>query len=132
MKNIIVSLSLALICSSSYASPRKPIFYTAEFKAVEVNALCPVRDDGFQCRAIGSKIKLQATLGCLDELIYSDFETSIGHGSVVVKASSIVKGDPKSIVALCNRANVVTKEVFVGFTPELDEIKVINVKVQTH
>ncbi len=65
---------------------------------------------------IGSVVTLRATLGCGDNLLFSDVEDrseSIGH--VDLHVVSVVKQHPNADVIRCIRANIVTKTITVPY-----------------
>lgn len=125
----VIALAVALMSLNSFAGEK--YYYTAEFKVVSVKPICPVLADRPSCRAVGAKVVLEAYLGCLDRLVYSDFTVSEGEGSVQIDAFSVVRGDKGSMAALCNRTNVVRKEVFSQTAQDISDVEVHNIPALT-
>ncbi|MFP5386354.1 MAG: hypothetical protein ACLGHN_09770 [Bacteriovoracia bacterium] len=126
----LVTLSLLGLSLSGFARDFEPRYYAPEFRIVNVRPMCPrTIPSGAVCMGLGSVVTVETTLeGCLDKLVYTDFEVRGGYRGVVeIHAVGLAKWDPKSLSARCIRANTIRKTVNVD---AFGEIKIINQKIE--
>lgn len=110
---------------SAFSHIEEPQYYAPEFRIVSVRPMCPrTIPGGAVCMGLGSIVTVETTLGgCLDDLLFSDFQERDFGGAVELYAVGVAKVDPKSKVVRCVRANKVRKTVTVN---GLGSIRLIN------
>ncbi len=110
MKKLIGLMALSLLSLNGFAGEIS--FTTAEFRVVKVSPMCPPPAPGrMTCMALGGTVTVEATIGCLDELIFSHFEMATDTEVPTLRAVSVVRADSDSTRVLCQRANTIRKTV---------------------
>jgi hypothetical protein len=125
----LLTIALMGLSFSAFSYEEEPRYYAADFKIVSVRPMCPINiPGGAVCMGIGSIVTVETTLhGCLDNLVFSDFqERSIGAG-VELYAVGVAKEDPRSKSVRCVRANKVSKTVTVN---GLGSIRLLNQTIE--
>lgn len=124
----IMALSFAFLATASQAqSTWGPEYYTADFQIVQLSPMCPTSiPNGASCMGFGSIVTVEATLGCGDELIFSQFEEKKSYENVDLYAISLVKRHPNSKAIRCIRANTIRKKIRVN---SMGHINLINLSV---
>ena len=126
----LVTLSLLGLSLSGFARDYEPRYYAPEFRIVNVRPMCPrTVPGGATCMGLGSVVTVETTLeGCLDKLVYSDFEVRNGNrGSVELHAVGLAKWDPKSLAAYCIRSNTIRKTITVD---AVGNVRIINQRIE--
>jgi hypothetical protein len=128
MKTLTGLLALSLMSFNAFAGQIS--FTTAEFRVVKVSLTCPPPRPGhMSCMATGGTVTVEATLGCLDELIFSHFELS--HNTVVptLRAVSVVRADSDSMRVMCTRMNTIRKTVSLNELMET-KLEIVNEEIR--
>lgn len=111
MKKFTTLLALSLVSFGAIAGEIS--FKTADFQVKSVSLMCPTPKPGeVTCTALGGHVVVEATLGCLDKLLFSHFELS--HDGRSLRAVSVVRSDSDNDRVRCARANKVIKKVFLA------------------
>lgn len=112
----LLTIALMGLSFSGFASEEEPQYYAPEFRVVSVRPLCPAPRPGqMTCMAIGSVVTVETTLGgCLDKLMFSDFQERSFGGGIELYAVGVAKVDPDSKRVRCVRANTVRKTVTIS------------------
>lgn len=110
MKKLFGLIVMSLI--SSNVSAGEISFTTAEFRVVKVSPICPPPAPGrMTCMALGGTVTVEATIGCLDELLFSHFELATDTTMQTLRAVSLVRADSDSQRVMCTRLNTIRKTV---------------------
>jgi hypothetical protein len=120
MKKMMAVLALALLSMNAFAGD--VVFTTAEFTIIKKERLCSGRPNGPLCESRGGTVTVAATIGCLDQLVFSQFEVI----NDVIHAVSVVRSDTDSMRVMCYRANTIVKQVKV---PDIDHVSLINEEI---
>jgi len=124
----LLTIALMGLSFSGFAYEKEPQYYAPEFRITSVRPMCPRSiPGGAVCMGLGSVVTVETTLGCLDKLMFSDFEERSFGGGVELYAVGVAKADPKSKVVRCVRANKITKTITVN---SLGSIKLINQRIE--
>lgn len=103
MKTLILSL-LTLAFSINALANKQDVFtyYQPGYEIVSAGPICPVQPSGYSCRAVGTMIKIKASLnGCLDKVAYFDKQIKVTDGVVTVFTSAVAKFNPKNDRVRC-------------------------------
>ncbi len=107
----IIALAVLFNMTAVSAQDFVPQYYSAHYDIKKITAMCPANiPTGAQCMSFGSIVEINATIGCIDKVVYKNFQVVRNNGNVEIHAVSVVKKDPKSDVVRCYKANVV-KEI---------------------
>lgn len=122
MKNVI-ALTLALASTSIFAQVSEaPRYYQPEFTITNVAPICPRPAPGqVGCMAFGSKVTIQATIGCLDNIVVHEVKMIPTKHGIELHSLAVAYANPKSMVARCVRANTITKTISV---PEIENSRI--------
>lgn len=125
----LLTVALMGLSFSGFAYEEEPQYYVPEFRVVSVRPMCPRSvPGGASCMGLGSVVTVETTLGgCLDKLMFSDFQERSFGGGVELYAVGVAKVDPKSKVVRCIRANTVRKTITVN---GLGSIRLINQSIE--
>lgn len=123
------AFALMTLSFSTFAYDLEPHYYATEFKVVSVKPMCPRSiPNGAVCMGLGSIVTVEASLnGCLDELLFSDFDHRISRGAIELYAVGVAKMDPKSLAAYCTGMPKVRKTITIS-SP--GAIKLINQRIE--
>ncbi len=100
MKKMIGLMALSLLSFNSFAGDIS--FTTAEFRIVKVSPMCPPPAPGqMTCMALGGTVTVEATIGCMDKLMFSHFEMATDTLVPTLRAVSVVRFDTASLRATC-------------------------------
>lgn len=113
MKKLLCVFALTLAASNIQAADFfAPEYYSAKFEIESVRPMCPrTIPRGAVCMGIGSIVTLKATLGCGDQLVFSEIEADTSGSVADIYTASVVKKHPKSRLIRCIRANEVRKTI---------------------
>ena len=100
-------VALSLLSLNAFAGDE--VFTTAEFSIIK-------KDHATRT------VTVAATLGCLDELVFGQFEVI----NDTIHAVSVVRSDSDSMRVMCYRANTVVKQVKVQ---DIDHVTLINEEI---
>lgn len=122
MKKLTAVLAFSLLSVPAFAGHIS--YSTAEFAITKVSPMCPAPRPGeVTCMSTAGKVTVMATVGCLDKVVFSQFEVEGNE----LHAVSVVRVDSDSLKVLCYRANTFVKEVSV---PDVHNIHIINEEIR--
>lgn len=99
MKKNIIFIALSLMSLNAFAGDIA--FTNAHFRIVKVQPFCEGRPNGPYCEALGGKVTVETTIGCLDKLIFSHFELANNTEVQTLRAISVVRADSDSARVRC-------------------------------
>ena len=115
MKNVLMA-SLVLLSMNAFAAPT---YYQPEFSISKVSRLCPPPKPGqMSCQAIGAKVTISATLGCLDKLVFHEVKTLTNGDKLEIHSVAIALLNEESDKVMCFRANTVEKTIMINSNGE--------------
>ncbi|MFL5784734.1 MAG: hypothetical protein ACJ76H_09010 [Bacteriovoracaceae bacterium] len=120
MKKMMAAAAFVLLSLNAFATD--VTFSTAEFTIVKKERFCAGRANGPMCESQGGTVTVAATIGCLDQLIFANFEVI----NDVIHAVSVVRTDRDQGPVMCYRANTITKTVKV---PDIDHVTITNEQI---
>ena len=89
--------------------------YAPEFEITNVSPICPKIPGRISCMAIGTIVKMKATLnGCMDRLIHFSNQVELSGDKAIIHISSVAVVDPRSASTRCVRMPEVTKTVSIS------------------
>jgi hypothetical protein len=136
MKKLMILIAMLVLASSAFASTWAPgikTYYQPKFEVVAVEPLCPSTiPGGAVCMAIGSRIKVKATLnGCLDKLRFFESQNRTLRGATELHIMAIAHDDPKNATVRCVKAPEVFKDIILP-NHIYGEINLINMELENY
>mgnify|MGYP001557676733 CR=1 FL=1 len=81
--------------------------------------------------AMGGIVTVQATVGCTDKVVFTQFEELVVAGVPTIHAVSLVRRDENADRIRCARAQVIRKDLPVSILGNNGKINLVNIEIET-